>query len=233
MFQDELTSIISCIPKLVKDDAVESIYLVSSIRDEKDIARMVVSKKEDKFATCLCILFEFKGIPCRHVQAVLKHEMIFTLPKEYFLKRWSRHARKGTNYDKCVVNHMPSSDSSLVAQYANLTYWATMVINEACMSDGTHKHAISILKDLKQMYREMIELQLTRELDSHREGKSVSSAIEIVNHHKLEQRAIQKELNLQKKRCKRNRDFVVDVESAAFHMTSATIRLSCQGNFKI
>lgn len=138
----------------------------------------MVFRKEDKFATCSCLLFEFKGIPCRHVQAVLKHEMIFTLPKEYIMKRWTRHAREGTNYDKCVVNHMPSSDGSLVARYADLFYWASMVINEACMSEGTHKHAISILSNLKKMCREMNELQLTRESDSRRKGKSVYGAIE-------------------------------------------------------
>lgn len=149
-FQYELTSIISCIPKLVKNDVVESIYLVSSVRDEKDIARTVVFRKEDKFATCSCLLFEFKGISCRHVQAGLKHEMIFTLPKECIMSRWTRCAREGTNYDKSVVNHVPSSDGSLVARYADLSYWASMVINEACMSEGTHKYAISILSDLKK-----------------------------------------------------------------------------------
>ncbi|KAK8917093.1 hypothetical protein KSP39_PZI018120 [Platanthera zijinensis] len=62
--------------------------------------------------TCSCRGFETKGIPCKHVLRIFIHRNIKHIPDQYFLKRFSLHAKKGI-----YLPYSPSlahSDSNLV-----------------------------------------------------------------------------------------------------------------------
>lgn len=93
-FQYELWMITACVPQLVKEDEVSCNYVVINLADENEIQRQVVKKKEVIHACCTCKMFEFEGIPCRHVLPVLIQSYIRNLPQHYILKRWTRYAKE-------------------------------------------------------------------------------------------------------------------------------------------
>lgn len=150
MFQKQIMSILSCIEKLVKDDVEERTYVVLSFGDGKEIEWKVIFKKATKHAFCSCQFFEFQGIPCSHILCVLKQERIVTLPQQYILKRWTRHAREGFVYDRSGVELLPSCDESLVARHGGLSYISRMVVNEASLSTKAYQFVKDALLDIKR-----------------------------------------------------------------------------------
>jgi len=47
---------------------------------------------------CSCLLFEFKGIICRHALLVFAQERVNKAPEKYVLSRWSKNVRRRHNY---------------------------------------------------------------------------------------------------------------------------------------
>lgn len=47
-----------------------------------------------KQATCSCLLFEFRGIVCRHALLVFGQEDVYSVPVKYVLRRWSKNVRR-------------------------------------------------------------------------------------------------------------------------------------------
>ena len=58
-FQVQFMAMVSSIPKLVKEDAVESIYDVLSMKNKYKTSERVIFKKDSKCTNCSCQLFEF------------------------------------------------------------------------------------------------------------------------------------------------------------------------------
>lgn len=55
--------------------------------------RNLVHNKVSNIVKCSCKMFEFEGIPCRHILAFLRVKQIMQLPKEYIMRRWTRFSR--------------------------------------------------------------------------------------------------------------------------------------------
>lgn len=60
--------------------------------------------REDRDVSCSCLLFEFKGIMCRHSLLVLAQERVKNVPSKFILPRWSKNLRRKysrmkTSYD--------------------------------------------------------------------------------------------------------------------------------------
>ncbi|GKC54438.1 FAR-RED impaired response 1-like protein [Tanacetum coccineum] len=58
---------------------------------------------------CICRLFEFRGMLCRHALTVLINENIYLVPNKYILRRWRkdvkrRHTKVKVNYSDWVVS---------------------------------------------------------------------------------------------------------------------------------
>ena len=47
---------------------------------------------------CVCRMFEFKGILCRHVLFVLSQESVNVLPDRYILNRWRNDIKRKYTY---------------------------------------------------------------------------------------------------------------------------------------
>ncbi|XXG72321.1 hypothetical protein AAC387_Pa07g1449 [Persea americana] len=170
-------AMVSSIPKLVKENASESIYDVWSMKNKCKTSERVIFNKDSKCANCSCKLFEFRGIPCSHIIVALKHEMIFTLPEHFILKRWTSHARDGTEYSKCLIVGNTTGGTSLIVRHGDLSYWGNMVSNEASMCSKTYEYARNVLTDLHKMCRQMNQLELGGEHTSSGKNKMVSDAV--------------------------------------------------------
>ncbi|XP_020242964.1 protein FAR1-RELATED SEQUENCE 5-like [Asparagus officinalis] len=93
IFQDELQPSLMYNIELVKENERESTFQLNFCgHDEK--LRHIIYCKTTKMVRCSCLMFEFKGIPCRHILAYLKITNHSELPEQYILKRWCRNVRK-------------------------------------------------------------------------------------------------------------------------------------------
>ncbi|KAL6214042.1 hypothetical protein ACLB2K_013480 [Fragaria x ananassa] len=75
------------------------VYKVSTYK-RPDFEHTVVyfPKKEtdsasDPIMVCSCRMFEFRGVPCRHMFSVMKNKQVVELHKSLIVKRWSKDAR--------------------------------------------------------------------------------------------------------------------------------------------
>ena len=103
--------------------------------------------------------------------------MIFTLPEHFILTRWTRHARDGTEYSKCLIVGNTTGGTSLIVRHGDLSYWGNMVSNEASMCSKTYEYARNVLTDLHKMCRQMNQLELGGEHTSSGKNKMVSDAV--------------------------------------------------------
>ncbi|KAL4289461.1 hypothetical protein AHAS_Ahas19G0388500 [Arachis hypogaea] len=85
-----------------------------------------------KDITCMCQMFESRGILCRHSLVVLRHERVREIPRRYILDRWSklvkrRHSDIKSSHDPSLLNPKIErfddlcSHSNSVAQFASQT----------------------------------------------------------------------------------------------------------------
>ena len=82
------------------------------IQDEASTERFfeIRFSSSECLVVCVCRMFEFKGILCRHVLFVLSQESVAVLPDRYILDRWRKDIkRKHTYVSICTddVQHNP------------------------------------------------------------------------------------------------------------------------------
>ena len=70
---------------------------------------MVKEEGEECEIKCVCHLFEFQGIICRHATAVLILEGIYSIPNKYILRRWRKNIKR--SHTKVRVSY---SDRSVI-----------------------------------------------------------------------------------------------------------------------
>ncbi|CAI0423130.1 unnamed protein product, partial [Linum tenue] len=57
---------------------------------------------------CSCGIFEFCGIPCRHIFCILKAENQIQIPKSLILKRWTKDAKE---FDPSSMGSFPTQQN--------------------------------------------------------------------------------------------------------------------------
>ncbi|KAK7262593.1 hypothetical protein RJT34_30168 [Clitoria ternatea] len=60
----------------------------------------VVFDRDNHDVSCKCLLFEFKGIMCRHSLIVFAQERVKQVPSKYILPRWSKNIKWRHSYTK-------------------------------------------------------------------------------------------------------------------------------------
>lgn len=64
----------------------------------RDIKYIVCYNEVECDFQCVCRLFEFRGILCRHLLAVLTQRKVTTVPSKYVLTRWRKYVRRKHTY---------------------------------------------------------------------------------------------------------------------------------------
>ena len=97
--------------KLKEVCAARDHCLIESILQEGDVKTTVLGgdrsykSREVKFNTtsmsahCSCMLFDTRGIPCRHIIVVLRGAKINELPSHFILDRWKKTVNSRSLYD--------------------------------------------------------------------------------------------------------------------------------------
>ena len=68
------------------------------IQDEAETGRLfeIRSSSSECLVGCVCRMFEFRGILCRHALFVLFQECVTVLPDRYILDKWRKDIKKNT-----------------------------------------------------------------------------------------------------------------------------------------
>ncbi|XP_057444298.1 protein FAR1-RELATED SEQUENCE 6-like [Lotus japonicus] len=110
-FQVEIASMMYCNTCFEKMDGLQSIYSVTETKKVfdkmKDIVFKISFNEEDCQFQCTCLLFEFRGILCRHILSVLKLTGITdSVPSCYVLSRWRKDIKRKHTLVKCGFDNL-------------------------------------------------------------------------------------------------------------------------------
>ncbi|GJY45792.1 FAR1-related sequence 5-like protein [Tanacetum coccineum] len=116
-FREELTGKMYCgIGSLKSENEYLEYEVIEDIMDNGNIVKKqfaVWFRKGDSHEECdircICRLFEFRGMLCRHALTVLINENIYLVPNKYILRRWRkdvkrRHTKVKVSYSNWVVS---------------------------------------------------------------------------------------------------------------------------------
>ncbi|XP_016205085.1 protein FAR1-RELATED SEQUENCE 5-like [Arachis ipaensis] len=108
----------NCILHLMKAVSTSKVYsILEDVSTSKERVYEVNYNAETKDITCMCQMFESRGILCRHSLVVLGHERMREIPRRYILDRWSklvkrRHSDIKSSHDPMSKAHVANSSSN-------------------------------------------------------------------------------------------------------------------------
>ncbi|XP_059640548.1 protein FAR1-RELATED SEQUENCE 6-like [Cornus florida] len=124
LFQDELRGLCYCNVSFVKVDGQivtfqvrENVTVGDGSSRRMDIYNVLYNKVECE-VKCICRLFEFKGILCRHAIAVLSDQCVNDIPSRYILDRWRKDIKRKYTYLRC--SYFDLSTSAQIEWYNRL-----------------------------------------------------------------------------------------------------------------
>ncbi|KAH6779067.1 hypothetical protein C2S52_010304 [Perilla frutescens var. hirtella] len=139
-FQAEVSGMISCTLEKEGEDEETIIYSVEDLERKQSFT--VSWSKEKCGIYCLCRLFEYSGFLCRHALSVLQLSGISTIPSNYILKRWTRHAKI------IDITHQASLNTNFRVQRLNdICKLATKLGEEGSLSREAYKVAYHALEE--------------------------------------------------------------------------------------
>ena len=167
MFQDEyFDSGFKYSMHLDSEDDNMSQYIVQRVLTNKK-GRKVIMDKKSRHLTCSCQLFEFKGIPCRHLLFVFRIIGINDLPSRYILKRWCKDAKKGSVIDSSGDEIRVKSHDPQLSRFRELRYESDKLASRGCISEEKYE----LMKKLIQKTLDEFE-ELTVDHHNNNEGEN-------------------------------------------------------------
>ncbi|KAL2542658.1 Protein FAR1-RELATED SEQUENCE 5 [Abeliophyllum distichum] len=118
--------------------------------------REVTYYKEMDYLSCSCRTFEFEGYPCRHMLCFFKIKQIILLPEKYILRRWTKNAKAGILFDVNSVFGMDDGpDKSLMARHGLLAHKASMIVDDASLTDARSNYLLGEFENLHLRVKEI------------------------------------------------------------------------------
>ncbi|OMO84740.1 Zinc finger, PMZ-type [Corchorus capsularis] len=148
-FQDELKGKFYCHPYLMKTENL--IYEYKVVEDvqvgekRKDVAFLVQFNEVDFEVNCQCLLFEFRGILCRHALSVLIDRKVNEVPQKYILSRWKKDLKRRYNFIKSSYNPLRLQTE----RYERMTKEFQKVIVLAADSEDKYELVLKGIEELK------------------------------------------------------------------------------------
>ncbi|XP_020241601.1 protein FAR1-RELATED SEQUENCE 5-like [Asparagus officinalis] len=160
-FQEEFVE--SFAYHLVKiEDGTVSRYHVAINEEDEETYTVTFNASETK-AHCSCCMFEVAGILCRHALKVFIVNGVRTLPREYILKRWTRHAKSSAVGEECGVELRGNCAEPSSARYNDLCRDAVRCAREG----ATSAELYNLAKDgLQKTFAEIVSAKQKREQQS-------------------------------------------------------------------
>ncbi|KAK9740054.1 hypothetical protein RND81_03G007800 [Saponaria officinalis] len=119
-------------------------------------------KFENHYGT---LLFEIRGLICRHIFWVFSNKLLKTIPEKYILTRWSKHALRGPIYDlngNIIENYDAADESQLEMSKVWSEFYNVISV--------VAKKEADVLRDLQRVLREFKDtVEPTKEKMSKRQ----------------------------------------------------------------
>ncbi|XP_024636596.2 protein FAR1-RELATED SEQUENCE 5-like [Medicago truncatula] len=147
-FHDELAQILQFKKEKIEKNGSQYTYKVSSCYDSRDTFIVHVDL-ETKVAKCCCQLFEFMGILCRHILVIFQAKNVVNIPSNYILKRWTKDAIKGSEFDENGGKNSIENNSSATLRSIHVHTQANLLSDLAAKSPILHE---MISDGMKQLY---------------------------------------------------------------------------------
>lgn len=82
--------------------------------------RTVIFNLDSKSASCSCHMWEGHGIFCRHILKVYNFYNVQSIPDEFILKRWTKHAKQGVFSDQAKALRHHNDNHTRFLDFSNL-----------------------------------------------------------------------------------------------------------------
>nr|GEW32681.1 protein FAR-RED impaired response 1 [Tanacetum cinerariifolium] len=132
--QSEVLGVVGCCPKRERDDGPVTVYKVEEY--EKNDKFMVTWDETKSEVWCSCLLYEYKGILCRHSMIVLQMCGVPSVPNRYILKRWTKDAKNNRSMND------RSEGNERVELYNDLCKHAIRLSEEGSLSEKSYAIAL-------------------------------------------------------------------------------------------
>ncbi|CAL5392564.1 unnamed protein product [Camellia sinensis] len=119
LFQDELRGLMYCNASFVKTEgSIATFEVTESVLGKdgvswKEMEYEVLYNETECKVQCLCHLFEFKGILCRHAVSILIKKKVKEVPSHYILERWRKDMKRGYTLVKNVYDDFDNNEQRL------------------------------------------------------------------------------------------------------------------------
>jgi hypothetical protein len=154
-FQVEVASMIYCHACFDRLEGSNSIYSVIESKKKfdtiKDIVFEVSFNEKDFELQCMCCLFQFKGILCRHILCVLKLTgKTESLPSSYIFSQWRKDIRRRHTLIKCGFDNLVGNAELQRVDKACSAFYevASTVIN----NDNDLSKMMNLIKKIKSEF---------------------------------------------------------------------------------
>lgn len=134
-FQGEIFEINAYVVTFICENEHQALWNVQREELEGARCREISVDKSSNRVSCSCKMFEFDGIPCRHLLAYLFRMQIRELPTEYILQRWTKTAKAGRVMDDLGSGVREICNSSLLVRRQGLFQLACTVIDDAVLDE--------------------------------------------------------------------------------------------------
>lgn len=138
-FQNEVLGVVACHPRKESEDGATKTFRVQDFEENQEFS--VTWNEITSEISCLCRLFEFNGLLCRHVMIVLQMSGVHSIPARYILKRWTKDAKsRETTGEVSVVE-------SRVQRYNDLCRRAFKLGDEGSLSQESYNIALNAVEE--------------------------------------------------------------------------------------
>ncbi|KAG6511007.1 hypothetical protein ZIOFF_029056 [Zingiber officinale] len=197
LFQDEIRGLMFCDASLLREEGTTLIFEVvenmlgNNGHPGREVSFRVHYTELDCQLKCVCRLFEFRGILCRHVIKVLMRMKVIEVPMRYIMDRWRKDIKRGYQSISNIYDDYGCDGKRL--RYNTLTPLMQEVQQLGAENDDICSVLVKIMKDTKEKL--IIAMENGQSMVEQLEEASTSGAKVIHSPLKVRTKgAIQKEI---------------------------------------
>ncbi|KAH7663176.1 FHY3/FAR1 family protein [Dioscorea alata] len=150
-FQEQIHQVLAYVATKMDENENFMLWKVEREEDQGSKSHQVAVEKASNCVSCNCNMFEFDGIPCRHMLAYFNTVQIKQLPDRYILPRWTVSAKASRVMDDLgAARGTEINDGSVILRRHELFHVFSEVVDHAVLTeDGTQivKEALKLCKN--------------------------------------------------------------------------------------
>jgi hypothetical protein len=150
MFLNEIGHSFHCNYNILdRTDSGVSYIISEHINQAKKVDYKVAYDNVEEDIWCMCRLFQFKGILCRHALTVLRQELVPTIPPKYIIQRWCKDCKQTCS----SMSRDVSLGTQELGSYDDLykvghRYFAE-VVELGSVNSESKEYALSIMREIR------------------------------------------------------------------------------------